>query len=71
MRQAHIVHTPTVDADGGDALGGDAGGFAQAFLQAGKDGLEGPVHMLGAMNGAVGNAMDDFDGRLAIEPAQQ
>ena len=39
-------------------------GFAEAFFKAGEDGLERPVERAAAMNGAVGDAMDDVDFRL-------
>ena len=41
--QTDVVDTPGVDGDGGDALGSGVGGFAQAFIDAGEDGIQGPA----------------------------
>jgi len=59
--ETNVVHTPTVDADGSNALRSGVGGLAQAIFKAVEDGVEGPVERVAAMDGTVGDAVDDFD----------
>jgi hypothetical protein len=69
--EADIVDAPTVDGDGGYAFRSGCGGFAEAFCQACKDGGEGPMKRWAAMDGTVGDAMDDLAGWLVAGPAEK
>jgi hypothetical protein len=69
--ETNVVYRPAVDADGGDAFRGSGRGFAQAFFKAGKEGIERPEEPASTMDGAVGDAMDDFYMRLSVDPEEQ
>ena len=69
--EAHVVHRPTVHGNGSNPLRRCVRGLAQAVLKADEDLIERPVERITAMDGAVGNAMNDFDLRGGCRPAQQ
>ena len=68
--EANIVNRPTVDADGGDAFRGNGRGFTKAFFKTCKEGIERSTEPGAAMDGAVGDTMNDFDLRLSVDPAE-
>ena len=68
---ADVVDGPAIDGDGANAFGGDFGALAHAFFEAADDVLEIPVQAAVDLAGIVGEAMDQFDGRAAVVPAQQ
>ena len=47
------------------------GGLSQAVFKSVEDGIEGPVERVAAMDGTIGDAVDDFDLRFASIPAEQ
>ncbi len=69
--EANVVHRPAVDGDGGNAFWGGGRGFAETFFKTGEDSIERPAEPAAAMDGAVGDAMDDFDLRLSVDPAEK
>jgi hypothetical protein len=69
--ETNVVHTPTVDADGSNALGSGVCGLAQAIFKAVEDGVEWPVERVAAVDGTIGNAVNDFDLGFASIPAEQ
>jgi len=69
--EADVVDAPAIDGDGGYAFGNGCRGFAEAFFEAGEDGLEWPVHRCALVDWAVGDAMDDFDGGSFAIPAEE
>ena len=69
--EANVVHRPAVDGNGGDAFRGGGRGFAEAFFKTGEESIERPAEPAAAMDRAVGDAMDDFDLRLSVDPAEQ
>ena len=69
--EAHIIDSPTVDGDGGDVFRSCECGFAEAVFKTGENCAKGPVKGSAAMDRAVGNAMDQFDGGSVVAPAEQ
>ncbi len=69
--EANVVHRPAVDTDGGDAFRSSGCGLAEAFFNAGKKSIERPDEPAPAMDRAVGDAVNDFDLRLSVDPAEQ
>jgi hypothetical protein len=47
------------------------GGLLKAVAEAGEDCVEGPAQGGSAMNGAIGDSMDDFNDGLASNPAEE
>ena len=68
--ESNVVHRPAVDGNGGDALWGGGSGFAQAFFKSGQESIERPAEPAAAMDRTVGDAMDDFDPRFSVVPAE-
>ena len=68
---AHVIHGPAIHGDGANALGGDLGALAQAFLNSIDDAVEVPAQAAVDLARIIGEAMYQLDRRAAPLPAQQ
>ena len=68
---ANIVDSPAIDSDRSDALGGDGGALAKAFIETGLDHREIPAQAAVELTGGIREPMGQRDGGLAVEPAKQ